>query len=183
MQTSDFNTEDHRKLENIEQFETLFKSYYPTLCHYAVKYVKTNEQAEEIVQELFFQLWKNRKHLNIHSSLNAYLYKSTYLNCMDWLRKNKVRNSYQHNKMQNATNVFMDTTVEEKEIHQIIQDTLTDMPDRVREIFKLSRYKGLKYQEIANQLSISVKTVEANMGRALKLFRTNLKDYAGLFLL
>lgn len=183
MQTSDFKTTNNWKLESKEHFEALFKSYYPILCHYAIQYVKTNEQAEEIVQELFYQLWKQRKQLEIHSSIKAYLYKSTYLNCMDWIRKNKVRSAYQNIKMNSSTNAFMDTAVEQKEIHQIIQDTLTEMPQRVREIFKLSRFEGLKYHEIAAKLSISVKTVEANMGRALKLFRTNLKDYAGLLLL
>lgn len=183
MPTSKIDTIHNAKLENAQQFEECFKSYYSVLCHYAVQYVKTNEQAEEIVQELFYQVWKNRGRLAIHSSLKAYLFRATYLNCMDWLRKNKTRNTLQQNEMLRGQLYFTETTIDQNEIHQIIEHTLKSMPKRVRGIFTMSRFDGLKYHEIAKKLSISIKTVEASMGKALKLFRTNLKDYRGLFLL
>lgn len=167
------------KRGDLNAFEELFRTYYAILCHYAKGYVKTKEQAEEIVQELFFYLWKNKEQLQIHTSFNAYLYKATYLNCMDFLRKQKVRNTFQTNSLLTETEVFTDTSLEEKEVLQIVQTTLKALPEKGRQIFNMSRFEGLKYSEIAEKLSISVKTVEANMGKALKLFRSNLKDYVG----
>ena len=169
---------------NLQEFEKLFKEYYPLLCHYALRFVKDSDQAEEIVQELFCQLWENRKELKIHTSLKAYLYKSTYFNSLQVLRKRGIKNQYvdyvkNHKSEQSQPN----NLVEENEIYNIIQRTLIKLPSRCGQIFKMSRFEGLKYQEIADQLSISVKTVEANMGKALKAFRKNLKDYVGIIVL
>ncbi|BAX82021.1 RNA polymerase sigma-70 factor [Labilibaculum antarcticum] len=169
---------------NLQEFEKLFREYYPLLCHYALRFVRDTNQSEEIVQELFCQLWENRKTLKIHTSLKAYLYKATYFNSLQVLRKRGVKKKYQeyikNNKQENSLPI---DSVEEKDIHNIVNRTLTNLPDRCSQIFKMSRFEGLKYQEIADKLSISVKTVEANMGKALKAFRKSLKDYIGIIVL
>ncbi len=170
----------HIKQGNQQSFEKLFKSHYPLLCHYAERFVKNSDLAEEIVQDLFFQIWTNRDQLNIEISVNAYLYKATYNNCMDWLRKQQVRKTKMDHVAPSNDYTFNEEHTEQEEIHQIIRNTLLQMPERVRTIFQLSRFKGLKYHEIAAQLSISIKTVESNMSKALRLFRNNLKDYVGL---
>ncbi len=169
---------------NLQEFEKLFREYYPLLCHYALRFVKDTDQAEEIVQDLFCQLWENRKELKIHTSIKAYLYKATYFNSLQVLRKRGIKHQYadyvkNHKSEQSQPN----NLVEENEIYNIIQRTLTNLPNRCGQIFKMSRFEGLKYQEIADQLSISVKTVEASMGKALKAFRKNLKDYVGIIVL
>ena len=169
---------------NLEEFERLFKFYYPLLCHYAVKFVKDSDQAEEIVQNLFCQIWEDRGKLKIHTSFKAYLYKATYLNSLQFLRKKGIRNQYEeHLKKTNLNNTSLNQIIEEKEIQSIIQKTLSNLPERCSKIFKMSRFEGLKYHEIADKLSISVKTVEANMGKALKAFRKNLKDYVSIIVL
>lgn len=165
-----------------KQFEQLFKSYYSLLCNYASQFLEQKEDAEEVVQELFFQLWKKRKELQIHTSFRAYLYRATYTGCMDKIRKEKVRNSYKEKQMKFQKNEYEEHALEASEIDQIILDTLSKLPENVKKVFKMSRFEGMKHREIAEQLSISVKTVEANMGKALKLFRNNLKDYVGLLL-
>lgn len=169
---------------NLQEFEKLFKEYYPLLCHYALRFVKDSDQAEEIVQELFCQLWENRKNVKIHTSLKAYLYKATYFNSLQVIRKRGIKSQYvdyiKNNKPQQSQ---PNNLVEENEIYNIVQKTLTSLPKRCGQIFKMSRFEGLKYQEIADQLSISIKTVEANMGKALKAFRKNLKDYVGIIVL
>ncbi len=174
----------HIQRGNLQEFEKLFRAYYPLLCHYALRFVKDTDQAEEIVQELFCQLWENRKDLKIHTSLKAYLYKATYFNSLQVLRKRGVKTQYEeyikNNKQESSLPI---DSVEEKEIYNIVQKTLTNLPERCSKIFKMSRFEGLKYQEIADKLSISVKTVEANMGKALKAFRKNLKDYVGIIVL
>ncbi|WP_321516301.1 RNA polymerase sigma-70 factor [Marinifilum fragile] len=169
---------------NIEEFEKLFKFYYPLLCHYAVKFVKNPDQAEEVVQNLFCQIWEDRKKLKIHTSFKAYLYRATYLNSLQYLRKKGIRNQYEdHLKNTRINDSSTNHTLEEKEIQTIIQNTLSNLPERCSKIFKMSRFEGLKYHEIADKLSISVKTVEANMGKALKAFRKNLKDYVSIIVL
>lgn len=164
-------------------FEKLFKEYYPSLCRYSFQYVKIKESAEEIVQDLFFNVWKNKAQLSIHSSLKAYLYKATYFNSMAFLRTENVRSAHIEFLKGNKETSTRDGSLEHKELKTIIDATLRTLPERGRLIFTMSRFEGLKYKEIADRLSISVKTVEANMGKALKLFRNNLKDYVGMFLL
>jgi RNA polymerase sigma-70 factor (ECF subfamily) len=172
-------------LENIrkgdlQEFENLFRQYYPLLCHYAFRFVKNTNQSEEIVQDLFCKLWENRKNVKIHSSIKAYLYKATYHNSLQVLRKRSVKTQYEeYIKNKNFDDSQLSTALEESEIYSIIQKTLANLPERCSMIFRMSRFEGLKYQEIADQLSISVKTVEANMGKALKSFRKSLKDYLG----
>lgn len=167
---------------NLEAFEKVFKEFYPQLCLYALRFVKTKDLSEEIVQDLFCQIWENRKNLNIHTSIKAYLYRSTYHNALQVLRKKGSQNKYkEYLKYQFNENESSSNKLEEKEINKIVQQTLSSLPQRCGIIFKMSRFEGLKYQEIAQKLSISIKTVEANMGKALKAFRHNLKDYMCLF--
>jgi len=167
---------------NLKEFERIFKEYYPQLCLYALRFVKTKDLSEEIVQNLFCQIWENRKDLNIHTSIKAYLYRSTYHNALQVLRKIGSQNKYkEYIKHHFNENDFSTNKLEEKEINKIVHQTLSSLPQRCGTIFKMSRFEGLKYQEIANKLSISIKTVEANMGKALKAFRHNLKDYMCFF--
>ncbi|WP_372645907.1 RNA polymerase sigma-70 factor [Ancylomarina sp.] len=167
---------------NLKEFERVFKEFYPQLCLYALRFVKTKDLSEEIVQNLFCQIWENRKELNIHTSIKAYLYRSTYHNALQVLRKMGSHNRYkEYIKHHFDENDSSTNTLEEKEINKIVQQTLSSLPQRCGTIFKMSRFEGLKYQEIAQKLSISIKTVEANMGKALKVFRHNLKDYICLF--
>ncbi len=182
MKITDVHTINALKNGNTEQFEQLFRTYYPPLCMYAGRFVNREEDAEEIVQELFFQLWQKRHDLRIHTSLKAYLYRATYTGCMDKIRKNKVRQAYQQQQVKQQEKGYEDHSIESGEVDRIIVETLNTLPETVKKIFRMSRFEGLKYREIATQLSISVKTVEANMAKALKLFRNNLKDYVGLFL-
>jgi len=167
---------------NLKEFERIFKEFYPQLCLYALRFVKTKDLSEEIVQNLFCHIWENRKELNIHTSIKAYLYRSTYHNALQVLRKigshNKYKEYVKHHFTENDSSI---NKLEEKEINRIVQQTLSSLPQRCGTIFKMSRFEGLKYQEIAQKLSISIKTVEANMGKALKAFRHNLKDYMCLF--
>ena len=167
---------------NLKEFERIFKEFYPQLCLYALRFVKTKDLSEEIVQNLFCQIWENRKELNIHTSIKAYLYRSTYHNALQVLRKigshNKYKEYVKHHFTENDSST---NKLDEKEINKIVQQTLSSLPQRCGTIFKMSRFEGLKYQEIAQKLSISIKTVEANMGKALKAFRHNLKDYMCLF--
>ena len=164
---------------DLSTFEKVFKMYYRELCFFAKKYVSDMDQAEEIVQDMFYIIWQNRENLNIKQSLKAYLFASTKNKCLKILRTKQYEEKYK-NHIKQTDPGKVTTPYEElnaKEINILIEETLRSLPKRTKEIFKMSRYEGLKYQEIAKKLSISVKTVEANMGKALKLFRIKLTEY------
>ena len=165
---------------DIEQFEVLFKEYYERLCQFAIKYVKNIEQSEGVVQDTFYNIWKNHKTINITTSLKAYLYTAVRNNCLQKLRTRSLDIKYENYYKSHYVNESISPAdeLDAKELSKVINKALNSLPERCREIFKMSRYEGLKYHEIADKLSISIKTVEANMGKALKRFRSYLKDYA-----
>lgn len=171
----------HKKIQqgNVNEFEKLFRKLYTDLCHYAFRFLKDMDAAEEIVQDLFYSYWKNKEKIEVKTSLKSYLYQATKNKCLKAIKHNTVREKYtQELQAQNVIEASdASQEVEVEELTEIIDKTLNQLSPRCREIFVMSRFDGLKYQEIANKLSISVKTVEANMGKALKLFRINLKQY------
>jgi len=166
-------------LMDLRSFESIFRQYYQMLCSYAYRFVNDTDTAEEIVQELFYKLWEKRTELQITSSLKSYLFSAVHNRCLKFIEHRNVEAKYrtyylQHgseidNEPQNSSNV--------RELQGIIENTLDSLPERCSRIFRLNRFDGLKYNEIAEKLSISVKTVEANMGKALKLLRRNLRQY------
>ena len=161
---------------NIEQFESLFRSSYTSLVNYAKTILKESDTAEEIVQDLFYVLWRDRKKLNITTSLKGYLFKAVYNKSLHHIEHRKV--VHKHIKeTQTNTGINPDDPAEilkYKELHEKIAVIIAKLPERCARIFCMNRFEGFKYAEIANELSISVKTVEANMGKALKKFRNEL---------
>lgn len=166
------------KKGNKQSFEILFRSYYAPLCLFATKYVSNNDDCEEIVQELFFKLWENRKTLQITSSVKGYLFSSIKNQCFNYLKHQKIKNKHQAETIREYENSLdSDFDFPETGLLQKISESIEALPPRRREIFKLSREQGLKYQEIADQLGLSVKTVETHLGLALKSLRETLKQY------
>jgi RNA polymerase sigma-70 factor (ECF subfamily) len=167
------------KKGNLITFEKLFRKYYAGLCNYANKYLKDLDRAEEVVQELFYKLWEKRNNLDINVSLKSYLYRAVYNGCLQYLNHRAIEIKYE--KYYKRQNKEYDRDASEainmQELNEIINKTLNSLPERCRNIFQLNRYDGLKYREIAEKLDLSIKTVEANMGKALKLLRKNLKNY------
>ncbi len=164
---------------DIVSFEKLFHSYYADLCSYARGMVGQKGIAEEVVQEVFYNIWKNRETLHITRSLYAYLYRATFNNGMMYLRR--FRREYL---MEDGAGTEPATDAPDPsqilqldEVTALLAHTLDCLSERTREIFRLNRYEGLKYREIAEKLSISEKTVEANMGKALKALRNSIRKY------
>ena len=155
---------------DIGQFELLFRSSYVSLVRYAKTLIKDHDTAEEIVQDLFFRLWQDREKLNIESSLNGYLFRSVHNRCLHYIEHNKVVERHaEEMSYQPARNPGKSSDIlNYKELQEKIARILERLPERCGKIFYMNRFEGLKYSEIAEKLSVSVKTVEANMGRALK---------------
>ena len=164
---------------DLDSFEQLFHQYYPGLCGYAESLLGKPEVAEEVVQDVFYNIWKNRDNLNITRSLQSYLYRSAYNNSMMYLRKMRREHFLEDGF---KTDVELDSPdpsqiLQLNEVSELLAKTLEGLPERTREIFRMNRQEGLKYREIADRLSISVKTVEANMGKALRALRNSMEKY------
>lgn len=164
---------------DIEQFESLFRSSYNSLVKYAGTLIKDQDNSEEIVQELFVRLWQNKEKIKIESSLNGYLFRSVHNRCLHYIAHRKVMERHEEEMSVRRP----DTAAEDpseilhyKDLQARIARILERLPERCSTIFCMSRFEGLKYSEIAEKLSISVKTVEAGMGRALKEFRKELAE-------
>jgi len=164
---------------NIASFESLFHNYYDGLCGYAESLLGMKEVAEEVVQDVFFNIWKNRETLRIRYSLKSYMYRSAYNNSMMYLRK--MRREHFMDDLSRPEPSMDDPDpsqiIQLDEVSSLITQTLEGLSERSREIFRLNRQEGLKYREIAQKLAISEKTVEANMGKALKALRNSLERY------
>ena len=158
-------------------FEFVFRQHYRQLCGYARKYLDEVEAAEEIVQEVFVKFWEKCDTIAPDSSVKSYLYRSVHNTCLNYIKHMKVRDNYRDYVMTYMeTSSYMDFS-EEPKLEQKIRDAIDDLPPQCSRIFKLSRFEGLKYQEIADHLGLSVKTVEVQMGKALKVLREKLKVY------
>jgi RNA polymerase sigma-70 factor, ECF subfamily len=167
---------------DLKEFERLFKLLYSPLCLYANRFLYDKDKAEEIVQDIFYNIWKNRETLDIKVSLKAYLYRAVHNNCLQLIEHNSVEEKYKQYIIKEDVEFQLDPlhAMEIEEMSQVIEHTMDDLPERCRAIFNMNRYEGLKYREIAEKLKISIKTVEADMGKALQAFRQNLKVYAEL---
>ncbi len=165
---------------DIVEFERLFKKYYSPLCHRADKILRDMDAAEDVVQEFFYHFWKNRESMQHKLSLNANLYQAVRNNALHHLRYLAVRKNYAE-QVAGGFNTTMPVHAHEEaelnDLGNLVDATLERMPRRCSRIFRMNRFEGLKYREIAMILSVSVKTVEAEMGKALQIFRKSLKDY------
>jgi len=132
--------------------------------------------SRSLVQQVFVDLWVKREKLNVHSSPKSYLYHSVKNRSIDYLRKEK-KNIPVNESCENIELIPFRDLVEEAELNDKINIAINKLPDKCREIFILCRFENLKYSDIAKKLNISVKTVEMQMGIALKKMRDNLSDY------
>ena len=169
---------------DITAFEMIFKTYYQPLCNYAYSFVHDREEAEEIVQATFLSVWEKKDNLSIHTGVKPYLYAMVRNAALNVLKHEKVKQQHAtvelavaERSSESVTRTVMATELEER-----IAKALNKLPEQCRLVFKLSRFEELKYAEIAEQLNISVKTVENQMGKALKIMREQLKDYLPLLL-
>lgn len=167
---------------NVYAYELIFRRYYVSLCGFATRFVQQPEPAEEIVQNIFLKLWEKRENISIDTSLKSYLFRSVYNSCNNHLAHIKIQNKYISFAKQailrneGLSDPVMDSLTY-KELNDNIAEAIERLPSECKKIFKMSRFDGLKYMEIAGQLGISVKTVETQISRALIRLRDDLKEY------
>ena len=165
-------------------FETVFKNYYESLCNYANTYINNMIEAEEMVQGTFLILWEKHEMIDIHTSLKSYLYRSVHNNCINHVKHLQVRRNHYDEYLHYADIEYEQVSNDliGKELEQKINSVIESLPPQCKAVFKLSRFENLTYNEIAEKMGLSVKTIENHMIKALKTLRVELKEYLPLLI-
>ena len=164
-------------------FEEIYNDFFGVMYNLSVQYLHDDMVSEEIVQDTFMKLWEIRHTLNDGFNVRNFLYTITKNNCLNYLRNQKIAMKHQeiikYNEIQFNYEALdkLGSFIEFDELRTKIDSAIAALPDDLRDTFRLSRYEELQYKEIAEKLSISVKTVEARMTKALKTLRQELKEY------
>jgi RNA polymerase sigma-70 factor, ECF subfamily len=162
-------------------YEKVFKNFHRPLRVYAFLIVKDEATATDIVQEVFYRIWLKREKLFIRSSLKAYLYACVHHESLLQLKKQKRHINYESIMLTREKNTVSAEDTAMKITHAQLEDSvrqaLNRLPEQCRTIFQLNRFEKLKYREVAGVLGLSVKTVESQMGKALKLLRLYLSEF------
>ena len=157
----------------------LFRSHFAGLCFFAQKYVKDFETAKEIVQDSFLSLWEKRETIDMSRPVKSYLTMVIHNKCTNYLRDNRKfdQNILDIENLLEVPEYDGADSMVEVELKLKIDSSIAELPEKCREIFVLNRYENLKYQEIADKLQISVKTVETQMSKALQHMRVRLAEF------
>ncbi|MBN1416989.1 MAG: RNA polymerase sigma-70 factor [Bacteroidales bacterium] len=180
------------KKGDVLAFEKLFKSYYKNLCFFAESYVREKAMAEEIVGSFFMNIWEKRKTIEIKDSVKSYFYSSVHNHCIKYLEHLKVMKKYEDfalSRLRNkellapSSNAYPLANLISKEIVGDIEKSINDLPEKCREIFCMSRFEEMSYEDISTKLNISINTVRTQMARALQKLRDSLQRYLPVFIL
>ncbi len=155
-----------------DSFENLFREYFSPLISFARKILVDEDDAREVVQKVFINLWEKREEIDLSTSLKSYLITSVHNRSLNVIRDRKKFSFEEVPDM--AGDWDVSAQIESMELEEKINEALQALPEKCRQIFELNRFDGLKYSEIAAQLEISIKTVENQMSKALKILREKL---------
>jgi RNA polymerase sigma-70 factor (family 1) len=162
-----------------DSFSFIFSTYFRDMVFFAYSFTHELNIAEDIVQDTFVKLWEDHEKLNVTVSLRSLLLKTIQNKCIDWHRHKKVLNNHSSFIINNFPLYDYDTDnyVLRSELEGIIENAVATLPENIKETFEMNRYEGLKYQEIAVRLNVSVRTVEVRISKALDLLRKKLIDF------
>lgn len=162
-----------------DSFSDIFSAYYKDMVFFAYTFTRELPVAEDIVQDTFVRLWEDHEKLNVTVSLKSILLKTIQNKCIDWHRHKKIVNNHSTYIIDNTPLYEYDTDnyVLRSELEGRIEKAISDLPEKFRESFKMNRFEGLKYLEIAAKLNVSVRTVEVRISKALELLRKSLVDF------
>lgn len=170
---------------NESAFDKVYLKYFKNLHTYAQNFTKDNDTAEEIIQNVFCRIWEKRHQLKTDGYLKSFLYRAVHNECINFLKHETVRSSFNvyHTNQMKHTESDLSTEILASELEKQMHSAINELPDQCRLIFQMSRFEQLKYQQIAEQLHISIKTVENQMGKALKILRIKLADFLPVLIL
>lgn len=158
--------------------EQLFKRFYSDVCYAVYRVIPDVARSEDIAQDVFMEIWRKRETIEIKTSVKAYLKRAGVNKALNYIRANKVKfeddDSYE---MQNLSIRDHGNEIEAQDLQSIVDKAIDSLPPKCRTVFSLSRFEELSYKEIAAKLDISVKTVENQIGKALKILRLAVENY------
>lgn len=169
-----------------EAFKSLFNNYYPGLLFYANSIINDTDISKDLLQDIFLKIWEKHEEFSIQSSIKSYLYISLRNACLDFIKHEQVKKKYIDNAFLELKEIelkFYDTMVisqNEKIFEDCIEEikiNIEKLPEQCKEIFKLSRFKGMKNKEIARHLNLSIRTIDTQIYRALKFLRQKLNKF------
>jgi len=170
------------RLGDSAAFEDLFNSYCQQLINFARRYVFDKQIAENIVQDVFVNVWQSRTNLDPSKMIKAYLFTAVKNESLKQLRRLDVEKKNYDRVLEFSSKFNPDKEIEGKELDYYVNQAVNELPEKCKEIFRMNRFENLKYAEIAEILDISIKTVETQMGRALKKLRERLKPLLTMIL-
>jgi len=177
-QASDTELLERLRRGDTSAFDAIFRTWYGPLVGTAERMLRDRAVAEELVQDVMLELWRRRETLTSDGSAQAYLFQATRNRVLNHLRHLKIeQRSEPEVRGESSSTPPADAALAQEELGVAVQRAVQALPDRCREVFELSRVHGLKYAEIAHSLGISVKTVEAQMGKALRTLRERLAGW------
>ncbi len=168
---------------SVEAFDQLYNLYYRRIYGYCLSFTKSRKDTEDIVQEVFIRIWSNRRILEIRTSLRTYLISLVQHLALNEIRHRKVRTLYQDMNHELILSLSAEEHILYSELNDAVEELLSKLEPEVRETYMLSRVKHLKYSEIASQLNISIRTVEARISKTMKYLQNNLRDYRSVIYL
>ncbi|MFT6879583.1 MAG: RNA polymerase sigma-70 factor (ECF subfamily) [Psychromonas sp.] len=170
---------------NRTAFEAVFRTYYEDLSRYAFSILRKKEESEDLVQQVFVNFWEKREQTIISGSLKSYLFRSVHNQSLNLIKHEKVKANYVEHSQYFDTKFHseVEEELEGKELESKIAEAIDTLPNQCRKIFIMNRMESLKYKEIADQLDISIKTVENQIGKALKVLRGSLASYLSVILI
>ena len=158
------------KNDNSNALKILFSKYYENLCYFAFSFVKDRQIAEEVVSDIFINLWEKRKKIIIKGKVKPYLYASIRNQSLNYIRKNKIlfEDINEVDKIMITVKEHADAHVHYEELKNIVDELIDKLPEKRKLIFQMNKFDELSYEEIANVLSISISTVRNQMVKAIK---------------
>lgn len=169
-------------LDKEKKFEEVFRAYFKGLHRYAFKILRDSDTAEETVQQVFLKLWEKDWQQDVHTSVRSYLYRAVYNESINLIKREQRKMKYEMHQ-QHAIGDDTYATQSDNELRKELHVALSKLPEKSRIVFEMSRFQELKYQEIADELTLSLKTVEGHMTKALKHLRLHLADYLNVLAL
>jgi RNA polymerase sigma-70 factor (ECF subfamily) len=168
---------DEVKAGNRSIWTEVIKKYYAALLNFTIGFTKERESAEELVQDVFVNVWSKKDYLNIDISLRAYLYRATRNHALNYVKRRQFEFDYQKRLADTITPYKneVDDQYHFNEVETALNEAIEALPEKRREIFKMSRYEDLTYKEISDALEVPVRTVHYQIGLALKELREKLQ--------
>jgi len=167
--------------KKLQSFEVLFKTYFKPLCGFAGKYIPELADSKGVVHEVFVSLWEKFDQLPTDTNYRSYLFTSVRNRCLNYIRDRK-----KHIALENVSQrevARYEVPLEGEELERKIDEALDKLPEKCRMVFEYNRMEGLKYAEIASRMQISIKTVEAQMSKALSILREQLADFITIIII